>query len=399
MITKEQFLLRQPAAPDVTATDPFYYDLCCRLVNVAQEKRLFPSYPEKVMERAALCLIGYYQDVISDAGIWRAFINENRKLYGYTVPFYEDATDYVDYEMNLIDVRFIVWYALSMNYENRRVCYPLDDEILSGAKEWFDVLEKEYSEAPIPADYRMTGELEIKAHEDRDAILKLGTWLFMHCYLMTPAFALSLSEIASKVDFNKDDAMADFQRHLDEAMMKDPTGPLALYVGEWLYLIIEGDIPAQKNSPDPLTEHKYYTKFVKFTGGETIKFFKGYEELNNFFINALEWGEGEEHLPQLKSNDDFVLMVDPHKGMLVAVNIARCIKAPGNPYYDKDYARSHAIDLLTQRGCCPGDLLRFIFKEGWVPDAVFPASDDTAIVEKNWDFIARCYLQEYYRGD
>ena len=82
MISKEQFLLRQPAMPEATSTDKFYFDLCNRLAEIAREKNLFPSYPEKVMERAALVLIGYYQDVISDAGIWRSFINECRRQYG-----------------------------------------------------------------------------------------------------------------------------------------------------------------------------------------------------------------------------------------------------------------------------------------------------------------------------
>ena len=88
MITKEQFLLRQPSMPEETTTDNFYFNLCNRLAEVAGEKKLFPSYPEKVVERAALILIGYYQDVISDAGVWRSFINECRRLYGYTGPFF-----------------------------------------------------------------------------------------------------------------------------------------------------------------------------------------------------------------------------------------------------------------------------------------------------------------------
>ena len=112
--------------PKVVETDIFYYDLCCHLVDVAKEKKLFSSYPEKVMERAALALIGYYQDVIADGGIWRSFITECRRLYGYTVPFYSKSEDYVDFELNKADVEFMVWYALSMNYENRRVCNPFN---------------------------------------------------------------------------------------------------------------------------------------------------------------------------------------------------------------------------------------------------------------------------------
>lgn len=399
MITMQQFLLRQPAAPEETSTDKYYFSLANRLVETAAREGLFPSYPVKVVERTAMAVIGYYQDVICDAGVWRSFITECRRLYGHTVPFYDDgADDYMDYELNRIDVRFMVWYGLSMNFEDRRVWNPFDREILHGADVWWKILDDAYDESPMPEDFRMTHELEMHAKEDSDAIYKLGNWLFMHCYLMTPAYVLTLSEIASRVDLSKEEGMREFQELMERSMGADPTGPLALYLREWLYLIIEGKLPREKNK-EPEVEHKYYTAFTKATGGEIVKFFSSYEELNSFFISALGWKEGEEHLPQMKGHHDFILMVNKTKGMLLARDIARCISHPQNPMYDKEYARLHAMELLSERGCCPGDLLKYVCKNGWLPDAVFPGTDDHDTVARNWDFIARCYLQQYYRGD
>lgn len=400
MINKDQFLLRQPAFPEETSTDKFYLDLCNRLVDVAHEKGLFPSYPEKVMERAALSLIGYYQDVVCDAGVWRSFINECRRLYGFTVPFFSVENEgYVDYELNKADVKFMVWYSLSMNYENKRVCYPFEKEIIMGAEAWFEELERVYEEAPIPENFRFSAELEIHNEDDRPEIMRLANWLFLHCYLMTPAFAMTLAEISSQYDLSKEDNIVELQKRLDISMWQDPTGPLALYLGEWLYLIVEGKPVPEPKQPESKGEHKYYSAFTKFTGGRTMQFFATYEEMNGFFIDALGWAQGEEHLPQVKNDTDFVLMVDSEKGMLLARNIAKCIASPDNPLYDKDYARRHSIKLLTERGLCPGDLLRLICKNNWLPDAAFPDSDDFRLVKNNADFIARCYLQQYYRGD
>lgn len=394
----QQFLLRQPAAPEITSTDSFYLDLANRLVEIAREKRLFKDYPDKVVERAAMTLIGYYQDVICDAGIWRSFITECRRLYGYTVPFYDDGGEYMDFELNLIDVRFMTWYAFSMNYEAKRVANPLDKSLLEGADMWWRELDRVYDEAPLPEDYRLTHELEIHAEEDDEAILRLGNWLFMHCYLMTPAYALTLAEIASGFDLSKEDNLPAFQERMEQSMAEDPTGPLALYLREWLYLIIEGKLPPEKKELLQ-GEHKYFTAFTKATDGKVIAFFQNYEELNRFFIEGLGWAENEEHLPQMKNEHDFVLMVNKEKGMLLARNIAKCIKSPDNPLYDKEYASRHAIELLTERGCCPADLLHYVCSNGFLPDAVFPGSNDHELVRRNWDFIARCYLQQYYRGD
>lgn len=398
MISKEQFLLRQPAAPEVTSTDEYYYNLTNRLIAVAKDEQLFPSYPENVVERAALTLIGYYQDVSSDAGIWRSFINECRRLYGSTVPFYEVGEDYMDYELNKVDVRFMTWYALSMNFEPRRVWNPIDPEILSGADRWWELLESEYDESPLPEDYRICHELEMHAEEDKEDLLRLGNWLFMHCYLMTPAYAMTLSEIASGFDLSTDNGLQEFRLKMEQSMVEDPTGPLALYLGEWLHLIVEGKLPKGKKFNEE-AEHKYYKAFTEATGGEIMKIFSSYEDLNNFFIDKMGWTPDEEHLPMLKDSNDFILMVNKSKGMLVARNIARCIACPGNELYDKEYASEHAIELLTERGCCPADLLHYICRHGWLPDAVFPGTDDKKLVQENQDFIARCYLQQYYRGD
>lgn len=399
MITMQQFLLRQPAAPEETSTDRYYFRLANRLVEAAEKERLFPSYPGKVVERAALAVVGYYQDVICDAGVWRSFITECRRRYGYTVPFYDDGeSDYTDYELNRIDVRFMVWYALSMNYEERRVCDPYDVEILRGADAWFGILDACYDESPMPEDYRMTHELEIHAREDTEAIYKLGNWLFMHCYLMTPAYAERLCEIATGVDLTKEEGLRELQERMERSMGEDPTGPLALYLREWLYLIIDGKLPRVRKGEE-VEEHKYYTAFTKATGGERVKFFRTYEELNSFFVTALGWEEGEEHLPGIKGSHDYILMVEKRKGMLIARDIARCIYHPGNPMYDKDYARRHSLELLTERGRCPGDLLKYVCENGMLPDAVFPGGEERGSVSGNWDFIARCYLQQYYRGD
>ncbi len=398
MITMQQFLLRQPAAPEVTETDQYYLDLANSLVKISKDKGLFKSWPEKVIERTAMAVIGYYQDVICDAGIWRSFITECRNLYGHNMPFYDYGEDYMDYELNKADVRFMVWYAMAMNYEQRRELYPYDPELLKGADEWFAELDRVYDESPMPVDYRMTHELEMHAAEDSEAIYKLGQWLFMHCYLMTPAYSLTLAEIASEFDLSNPDNLPAFQERLEQSMSQDPTGPLALFLSEWLYLIVDGKRRKPKASPAK-EEHKYYTAFTKYTGGETLRFFDSYEALNRFFIDALGWAEGEEHLAQMKGNHDFILMVNREKGMLVARNIARCIAAPGNDMYDPAYAKEHAIELLTVRGVCPADLLLTVCKNGWLPDAVFPGTDDHEVVKKNWDFIARCYLQQYYTGD
>ncbi|MDE6683210.1 MAG: DUF3843 family protein [Muribaculaceae bacterium] len=397
LITKQDFLVWQPNYPEITETDPYYWELSNKLVDVAKGNPFYKELPQSVIKRVALCLTGYIQDVVSDAGIWRSFVEANRKLYGWSVPFHDTPEEYIDYELNREDVRFLVWYAIAMGYEDKRDIYPHNKGLLELADVWFEHLEGIYEDAPVPETYNISRGLDFNDQEDSKDIYRLGQWLFLHCYLITPAFSMTLGEIMSDPELRKQENLPMLHERLEQSMMQDPTGPLALFISEWLYLILNGKLLKRKEENGEI--HPYYDRFTKATGGKTIEFFDTYESMNRFFIEKLGWEAGEEHLPMMKGERDFVLMVNRNKGMLAARNVARCIASPENPYYDKEYSKDHAFDLLTVRGLCPGDLLRVIFENNWLPDARFPHTDDTKLVGENRDFIARCYLQQYYVGD
>lgn len=398
-ISKQEFLLRQPAFPKVSETDPYYHDAANALLKVAAGTPFGAAMEPGILRKTVLTLIDYLQDVVADAGLWRSFVLANRELYGFSVPFHEIPESYIDYELNREDVRFLVWYCTAMFQEERRDISPHDPALLDLADRCFEYLDMIYEEAPVNESFNLARGLEFNDPEDHEAILYLGNWLFLHSYLLTPAYTLSLRELFMSVDQKNPDADVELNTRLESAMMEDTTGPLALFTPEWVYLMLKGKLPKEKKATAPGKVHPYYEAFVKATGGKEIAFFGSYEEMNTFFIDALGWEAGKRHLEQVADSHDFVLMVNREKGMLMARDIDRCIAAPDNPYYDRQFAADHAMHLLTDRGLCPGDLLRKILKEGWLPDAHFAGSHDTALVQGNADFIARCFLQIYYRGD
>ncbi|MDE7346198.1 MAG: DUF3843 family protein [Muribaculaceae bacterium] len=397
MLRFETFLLGQPCAPEETSTDRYFYDLTLRLIDKTRADSRFSGIHDSLIERAALCLIGYYQDVIADAGLWHGFSDECRRLYGTPVPFFSVSEDYIDYELNREDVGFIVWYAIAM-YSDDRCIYPFRSDITALSDIWFELLEEVYENSPVPVGYHLAHELDVYAEEDQEMILRLGSWLYLHSWLLRPAFALTVNELIAEqmAEGKKNEEIADA---LQEAVKHQPTGPLAFFLREWVHLTIDHRLPSKRERKEQAETHPAFLRLVKATGGEPLTFIDGYEAFNKFLIEQLGWKSGEEHLVQLKNCRDFVIMANPEKGLLVAPDICRCIKSPLNPMYDAPYASSHAIELLTVRGRCPHDLLSYICENGWLPDAVFPDSDDHELVARFHDFIARCYLQLYYRGD
>lgn len=398
MIDKKNFLIWQPTFPEEVSTDGYYLGVARHILKLWDEHDYIKDLSPQLKEKNAIYLTCYFQDVIADAGIWRGFVDECRRLYGYSVPFHEDNEEYIDYELNRADVRFLLWYGIAMMDENKRLLYPHDEALIKLADVLYEYLESIYEDSPEPEGHDFARGLEFTDPEDREKLYNLANWLFMHCYLLQPAFSLDLQQIVSE---SFSDGKEDFEKlrsNLETAMVENPTGPLALYVSEWLSLLVEGKIPHVKEDK-PQELHSYYKLFIEATGGKRIQYFKDYESLNRFFIEKLHWEEGEEHLPMMKGNKNFVLFVDPYKGMLAARNIAGMIADPENELYDKEYASEHAIYMLTERGLCPADLLKYIYEQNWVPDATFPGTENTKIVTDNHDFISRCYLQQFYRGD
>lgn len=397
-INFREFSITQPDYPNIHESDVFYVELANGLMESLGEDEFSKKIPSALLKRISLTLTDYLQDIVSDSGLWRSFIIANRSLYGRTLPFYDISENYIDFELNKEDVYFLVWYVVSNLWEEMRFIHPKDKILLQFAHRCFLFLESKYEEAPVPEHFNIARGLEFTDPEDKDKIFNLGNWLFLHSYLLTPAFSITMREMAADLNPDDPDFGSKLNKRLEKSMMNDTTGPLALFTPEWVYLLIEGKLPPEPSSEEGKI-HKYYELFTKATEGRNIIYFDSYEKMNDFFINALGWQKGEEHLAQLKGENDFILMVNKEKGMLVAINIAKCVNDPNNPLYDKSYAKQHAFELLSERGKCPGDLLREILKNNWLPDAHFPGSEDYEIVNRNADFISRNFLQLYYRGD
>lgn len=425
-INLRQFLYVQPGPRDENRTDRIYLDLSNKLLSVWDESGFLSETPDDLRQTVVLGIIGYFQDVLCDTGLWRSFTDECLRKYGQRVPFHIVSEDYIDYELNRNDVEFVLWYQLAFNSMQYRYRYPLDKEILSLAGLFFRELESRFHEIEDPEEYRDFFDIESNNPEDSEKLYSFIHWLYWRSWLIFPPFQLSYAGIYPEImelrnaAKDEEDAKKKTEQFQHQIMATMPTGPLAYTLREWLALILDGRHPKEKqrkyvapeNSEDEnLTEHPYYTAFMKANGNSPLRFIATYKELNDFFINGMGWEANVEHLSAMKGHGDFVLMATPHSGLMVAKNIAKCIAHPDNPLYDKEYARTHAFNLISQRAVCPGDMLRYICSNNWLPDLTFPEypSLDTLnkpsenqmreVAVNNWDFLARVYLQEYYRGD
>lgn len=425
-IDLKEFLYYQPSPRESVSEDEKYLSLCNKLLKIWDESNILSEVPDELRHLVVIGLIGYFLDVINDLGVWRSFTDECKRRYGYRVPFHKETDDYLVYELNRSDVEFVIWYQLAFNSMQYRFLYPLETELLDLANLMYKELEHHYDEMGPNEDYKEFFNIELNNPEDAEKLYHFIHWFYWKSWLIFPPFQLTFSQIYPEIaqirqtSPDPSEAKKKIEQLQHQVMSSIPTGPLAYTLKEWLALVLGGRHPKEvepiykpmNEEEEGLTEHPLYTAFMAANNLKPLRFIATYSELNSFFIDGLGWEAHVEHLPAMKGHSDFVLMATPHSGLMVAKNIAKSINHPANPLYSQEVAKSQAFNIISQRTVCPGDMLRYICSKGFLTDAAFPeypslkdASRQPSYEERreaacnNWDFLARVYLEEFYRGD
>lgn len=397
-ITIDDLRRRLPDPDAEAASDDYYLTLAQYVDKLWGSMRVFPELEESMRKRTVLDLVAYYQDIVADAGIWRSFSAMCRRLYGRPVPFYDEPDDYVDAELNLIDVQFVVWYSLESQLGFMGLVSPADSDLLRLARQVHRLFDFLYEDAPAAEAFKPLQELDLDDRDQVRSIFKTAGWLFWNSYFLRP-----VSKHAYEPDIDEAEELTVEETLTDERRLRttfeQPTGPLALLVDEWLHLIVDGKPPRQTKQ-QPVPDHKYYRAMRKATGGEPIAFCATYEELEEFAADKLGWGRNPDgHFPQMKPFGNFVLLADQRKGLLVARDVAQYVAHPANKAYDPTAAAAGAHRIVMEPAACPIDLAKYLFTNNLVPDARYPAGGDRKLLHDNWDFLARMYLRNHYRGD
>ena len=138
---------------------------------------------------------------------------------------------------------------------------------------------------------------------------------------------------------------------------------------------------------------------LEYSSGKPLLYFTTYKELCKFFVEVLKWEDTPfSLLPDLQHNKEFVIYANA-KGMLIAPDVAAYFREAHNPMYNAERAAAKGYELFCRPGTCPFDLIKYGMGQGILPEVQLPFPDGKEILHKNWDFIARYYLCEYYEGD
>ena len=483
----------------LTKTDQYYLDLSNDILKIWNQSAFKYQVSESIKNNISCQLAAYFEDVISQLGIWRAFTSKNKELYGKQLPFYSLPSNYFEDEINCEDIAFLLWLNIQLYVGNDKEEFldPEESSLMTLAREIFNLLDAEYETAPENPLMTDFFSFDKKDYSKFPAFANDAEWFFFQSYLLAACNEEPINEIIEQVkkhypkasDKEKNAIVHDAVNRL---MFTDPCGPLALNMNEWFSAIAGSNQPYRsyfdsfefidreefyvieknnsyikirsvangreievtkesiKNSSELIpwktaikvccafyndawwffgeystrklndTEDIYpaasvredktenaedpvYATFMKASHDLPLMYISSYEALKQFFINGLKWEDNDDNMmPDLKDFQNFVLYVNP-KGMLISPDIAAYVKDEQNPMYDIEIAAKNALDLFTVQGCCPIDLLRYLEESNRLPDAQINSfkgeEHGKKLLHENWDFIARCFLESYYRGE
>ena len=236
-------------------------------VGIANEihKRLYSSTiadafeEEENIRYTSLCLAAWFEDVISQTGIWQAFTAECRKRYGAYLPFYPIKGDYFPDEINLEDIRFLLWHHIQYLCRGISAINPENPGIEQTAQEIYGLLAEEYETAP--ENERMQEFLYHSAMGEEDFFhyREILDWFHYQCYFNIENVAQCRDEAERLLDYEKiTPEMAEPLIYATRTSLtfKGRRNLLSLTSPEWLALIgkahpehqLWGKVKVRKNS-------------------------------------------------------------------------------------------------------------------------------------------------------
>ena len=242
------------------SVDQYYFGIANEIHKRLYSSTIADAFEEEENIRyTSLCLAAWFEDVISQTGIWQAFTAECRKRYGAYLPFYPIKGDYFPDEINLEDIRFLLWHHIQYLCRGISAINPENPGIEQTAQEIYGLLAEEYETAP--ENERMQEFLYHSAMGEEDFFhyREILDWFHYQCYFNIENVAQCRDEAERLLDDEKiTPEMAETLIYATRTSLtfKGRRNLLSLTSPEWLALIgkahpehqLWGKVKVRKNS-------------------------------------------------------------------------------------------------------------------------------------------------------
>ena len=194
---------------------------------------------DEEMKRMAIKLTLYFEDMVSEIGLWHSFVQKHQQLYGKPLPFYHVEKNYTPDEPHIEDIQFLLWDSTLDDEYSDTLVNPENEALAHAARTVYTYFMELFEDTPINDDlYDFFHEACFTDNfYDVRQVLK---WYFFDCYLTSGRFQKTTFDEA--LDYQMDLCQGNRQiaQSAAEASIafRYQVGPLALILQEWLAALL-----------------------------------------------------------------------------------------------------------------------------------------------------------------
>ena len=409
--------------------DQYYTELANEIYHALDEACFTHNFKNvEDAKQLALSIAAYFEDILSDTGIWKTFTTECVKRYGCHIPFYEHEAKYINSsltgndvpydadEINFADIKFLLWHHYQQSSYVQEAVPCIFGTLELAAKMVYDILDKEYETAPengrlheFLCGYDASMEKDMIEVARRDLL----AWFHYGCYFNLgnqKRLQFTLQQMANSPQGLSEQMAYGIQMDMTITLRNNL---LSLTSYEWLEKISQNqpshaywededfkklvEEAEKERSIDHeqaikdynlLKEKGYGDKFIFLEDNKTLKEFLkeiGYELPANL------------RLPQ-KYEKGIIVCGTPYTGITITYMQAHNIASPENPYYNAERAAETSFGIISGNGRpFPYEIVCKLIDGNMVPDAnIFTSKyvkeEGLAITQANLQFLADYYL-------
>lgn len=245
-VALKDWLAMKPYDTPVYSYDTFYLKQCQTVYGyLIDNGHLFQKWElsRQQIKELSCQIVSYFEDYIVEIGIWRAFIETNKELYGYCLPFY-DLSEYDETYINIEDIAFLIWHYATKYSEEQYIINPDHDAIMEMSEKIFDLFENVMEAAPAINLY--DNIFNIKDDENYFVFKTKMKWFSTESYLIG-------------VDLGKK-----YQALQEELAEEGRKGKLKLeHLNIVLYSLIEKFLYQKRSSFSALNGPEWFAKIAK----------------------------------------------------------------------------------------------------------------------------------------
>jgi Protein of unknown function (DUF3843) len=245
-VTLADWLAMKPYDTPINNYDNFYLQQCQKVHSILKLQDVWFKKHDVSHEqfRELSCqLVSYFEDYIVEIGLWSSFIEHNKELYHYPLPFY-DLTDYDETYINVEDIAFLIWHYLTKYTPEEYIMNPDHDCIMMLSESIFKHFETVMDDAPAIDLYN--NFFTIKDDEDYFVFKTKMKWFSTESYLIGVDLGKKYTQLKKEI--------------LEEGKLKK-TEPAKL--GIVVYSMIEKYLYQKRSSFSALNGPEWFAKIAK----------------------------------------------------------------------------------------------------------------------------------------